>query len=508
VGQELATGDILEGKYAIGPRLGQGGMGVVYLAEHVSLGHKVAVKVLHPTEAEDPNMIARFKVEARSAASIRHRNLVEVTDFGITPDRRPFFVMEYLNGESLADRLDRRHTLTEREVVEIADQILSGLGSAHRGGVVHRDLKPENVFLARGDERREVVKLLDFGIAKIVGGSRTHPGKKDSGARPLTQQGTVLGTPGYMAPETIEGDLPVDQRADLFSVGVLIYEMLTGRRPFTGGGYLEVMSQTVSRPVPRPTAVRPDISEAMERLVLTALAKDPIDRFQSADEFVRHLTAAAVGRVPDDARPCNTRVGMPSIAPNAALTADSLGLSNSSAARTAALDAPAVRARKPVPVAHHSPSRSTFRRRARGPRFFTPLLILFLLALAGAVYFFFFHEDPFKIVAHESRTARHGRAATPGSPSTSTDGSSDSGAAATTGLPASVTLWLELKPRNAKVTLNGEALTDRPLVVPSSNAPATLRVSAPGYVPRDLSVVPDREHTLRIELKRRAVKRH
>ncbi|MBW2278082.1 MAG: serine/threonine protein kinase, partial [Deltaproteobacteria bacterium] len=149
MGHELSSGDILEGKYVIGPRLGAGGMGVVYQGEHITLGMQVAIKVLHPSEADDPTMIARFKAEARSAAAIRHQNVVEVTDFGLTPDRRPFFVMTHLKGESLSERLDRSVALTDRETVEIADQILRGLSVAHRRGVVHRDLKPENVFIAK-----------------------------------------------------------------------------------------------------------------------------------------------------------------------------------------------------------------------------------------------------------------------------------------------------------------------------------------------------------------------
>ena len=280
-------------------------MGVVYEAEHNELHLRVAIKVLHPLEAVDQNMITRFKVEARSAASIRHQNVVEVTDFGLTPDNRPFFVMEFVEGESLADRLDRQSVLSERETVEILDQILSGLSVAHKKGIIHRDIKPENVIIARQNGKK-IVKLLDFGIAKIVGGSTLSNPIHYTTARPETEQGIVLGTPGYMAPESMTGRGKVDTRADLFSVGVIMYEMITGQRPFKGTDAHTVMLETVRKPVPRPSAVNPNISKAMEQLCLTSLAKNPDERIQTTDEFVYQLTAAAVGRIPDGVRAIHT----------------------------------------------------------------------------------------------------------------------------------------------------------------------------------------------------------
>jgi serine/threonine protein kinase len=506
VGQELSQGDILEGKYTIGPRLGEGGMGVVFQAEHISLGVKVAVKVLHPSEADDSNMIARFKVEARSAAGIRHQNVVEVTDFGLTPDRRPFFVMEYLRGESLADRLDRRHTLTEREAVELADQILSGLSSAHRRGVIHRDLKPENVFLATRDEGREIVKLLDFGIAKIIGGQQTQPGKQRDSNRPLTMRGTVLGTPGYMAPETINAEESIDARADLFSVGVLLYEMLTGRRPFTGAVPHAIMSQTVSRPVPRPSAIRPDLSDAMERLILTALAKDPNDRYQTAEEFVHHLTAAAVGRVPDDARPCKTRVGMPSIAPGSNASSEALPLLDRHAVDTSQISGSGAAGSAPAAPRPAPAPRATRPIRRRAPIVVSPLMIVLLLALGGAVYYFFFYQSPMRIVEHESRTSGLPRSEHRSQPSEKPHSAGPAPSDVDTdqlGLPASVTIWLDLSPRDAVVRWDGAVVKERPLVVPGSTKPSRLRVTAKGYIPQSRGVIPDRERTFRIKLEKK-----
>jgi len=509
----LSTGDILEGKYAIGPVLGAGGMGVVYQGEHLSLGMKVAIKVLHPSEADDPTMIARFKAEARSAAAIRHQNVVEVTDFGLTPDRRPFFVMAHLKGESLADRLDRCRTLSERETVEIVDQILQGLSVAHRRGVVHRDLKPENVFLARGDDGREIVKLLDFGIAKILGGSQTHKGKRAESGRQLTMKGMVLGTPGYMAPETIEADVPIDARADLFAVGVLMYEMLAGRLPFSGGSPLEIMSNTISKPVPRPSALRSDISDAMERLILTALARDPLDRFQNTDEFEHHLTAAAVGRIPDDARPCRTRVGLPSVAPESAPSVRPAAGRHPDAT-TAPLGSRRARADKPASSGRPSGSRSVAAPVARplrrsSPIVISPLLILFLLALGGAAYYLFVYEKPFKIVEHESRTgnAPGARRETPPPPSaTDAESSPETGSTLNADLSPTVTIWIEVTPPDAVILWGDEPQTDRPLIVARGDTASVLSVSSPGYESQELRITPDSEQTVRIRLKPKARK--
>jgi serine/threonine-protein kinase len=386
--QGLLTGETLEGKYAIDRLLGQGGMGVVYAGEHVVLHRQVAIKVLHPFAADDPAVIARFEAEARAAAGIRHRNVVEVTDFGLTPDRRPFFVMELLIGESLADRLDSRIYLSEREAIDISDQILCGLGSAHRRGIVHRDLKPENIFLARDDDDRLVVKILDFGIAKILGGIAPGPfGIDGDPSRPITDAGVALGTPGYMAPETVSGRGQVDARADLFSLGVLLFEMLTGRRPFRGETPHDVIVATVSSPVPRPSSLRSDISPALERLILTALAKDPNSRYRDSDEFLRALTAAAVGRVDDGARPCRTTTDQSDIhpgPPTAALhdeprfPATSSGSGRPPVQRSAA---PPPRRRAPLRNRRFSPPIS-------------PLWILFVVGLLAAAWYFFFYQQP------------------------------------------------------------------------------------------------------------------
>jgi len=516
----LKNGQVLEGKYTILRQIGGGGMGMVYEAEHIALNVRVAVKVLHPTEADDPNVLARFKSEARSAAGIRHRNVVEVTDFGLTPDRRPFFVMEYLNGESLADRLDKRKALSEREAVEILDQILCGLSAAHKKGIIHRDLKPENVWLAQSEDGAETVKILDFGIAKIVGNALTKRLEtQDLEVRPQTQRGVVLGTPGYMAPESITVGGSADARSDLFAVGVLLYEMIVGRRPFNGVTVHEIMLATATAPVPQPSAIVPDISVPMERLILTSLAKSPEDRFQSAEEFLQYLTAAAVGRIPDNARACVTRICLPSVMPPAALkrvkqavpagSPDPLrrsevgsrprSLSGSRPGRDRDLgySSPGYAA----PPSRVSPAARTAKRpRASFSLPISPLALVFFLGVAGAFYFVYLREGPFREVGHNDDAHLEAaeaplpktRAALAPSGKTAIDPDADA---------VTVNLWLDLDPPGALVTVDGTPIADRPLVVPRSSTPIVLRATAPQMKPLAVDIVPDKDRTVVLHLR-------
>lgn len=492
----LGEGTVLEGKYKIIGEIGSGGMGVVYKAVHTTLDSMVAIKVLLPTVTDVPNVVERFKVEAKSAASIKHPNIVEVTDFGLTPDRRPFFVMEYLKGESLADRLAQRTRLPEREAVEIADQILSGLSVAHAMGVIHRDLKPENVFIAVGQGGPEKVKLLDFGVAKIVSdpGATVSPAEdlptgkypelslaKDG--RSLTMHGMVLGTPGYLAPETASNKLKADLRSDLFSVGVLLYEMLTGDLPFNGRTVNDILIATIKAPVPRLSDEVPGISKAMERLVYTALAKMPEQRFQTTGEFMRQLTAAAVGRIPDDARPCVTEVvdAGPSIpiTRNLQDEIDTMAGPSIDSNIEAAVDyrpAPVLPAyltqnkQKAVdPVSSPSPSSS------RGPStrvFMAGILVLLFLGLLSSLVVFFTRTNPDDVdpVTMKQKV-----------------------------IPM-VTIWLQVKPRGAVVSRDGKIDASRPLSVPQGKTPFKLSVSAPGHVTKNLEVVPDREQSIKVTL--------
>lgn len=277
----VQSGEVLLGRYRIGARIGRGGMATVYSAEHVTIGKKVAVKVLDPHLAESSLYVDRFLQEARAASMISHQNVVAINDFGYTrSDNLPFFVMEYLDGEDLRQTLEREERLPWTRARHIALQICSALEAAHKKGVIHRDIKPENCFILQRDEQRDFVKLLDFGIAKVT---KSEPGE-------LTSHGVVLGTLEYMSPERALNQ-PVDARADVYSLGVLLYRMMSGRTPFQNRTALDIVTAHIKeKPVPpRRTAPLADISAELENVIMRCLAKSPDDRFQSAAELARNL---------------------------------------------------------------------------------------------------------------------------------------------------------------------------------------------------------------------------
>jgi len=284
--EDPIIGTTLLGRYLVTEKIGQGGMGAVYEATHTLIGKRVAVKVLLDKYARKEQVVARLEQEARLASSIGHEHIIDITDFGQTEDGRTFVVMEFLEGESLAECLHREGALPETRILQIAQQVASALSAAHAKGIVHRDVKPENVFLIR---RKDVdyVKVVDFGISKSLRNSDL--GEEDSPR--LTQTGMVLGTPLYMSPEQARGDDELDQRIDVYALGVIMYELATGRVPYSGTNYLSIISQVLNDdPVP-PREIRPELSAEFEAIVLRAMAKDREVRYQSTDELVADVQA-------------------------------------------------------------------------------------------------------------------------------------------------------------------------------------------------------------------------
>jgi serine/threonine-protein kinase len=271
---------LLDGRYRMLRLLGEGGMGAVYLAEHVILRRQVAIKFLLADHATNKDMIARFHREARAAATIHHKNIIDVFDVGVSAQGSPFLVMEYLEGESLAALLKRAGPLNLGETCAILEQALLGLQAAHDKGILHRDLKPDNLFLAYVPNQPPTVKLIDFGISKFMEG-----GPDQS----RTQTGSVLGTPAYMSPEQARGLSTVDRRSDLFSMGTILYEMLTGAWPFVGNTFADLVAKLLFEPPNPPHLVRADFPAQAEPLLDKALAKDPDKRFQSAGEMLAAL---------------------------------------------------------------------------------------------------------------------------------------------------------------------------------------------------------------------------
>ena len=247
-------------------------MGAVYEAMHVLSSKPVAVKVLRDKYLDRPEVAQRLVQEARLASSIRHEHIVDITDSGATDDGRTFVVMEHLDGLSLAELLKREGALPEARVIEIARQAASALGAAHERGIVHRDVKPENIFLVDRDGR-DFVKVLDFGISKTLKRRRESSTRSRSSSR---TPGMVLGTPLYMSPEQARGDEDLDQRIDIWALGVILYECLTAEVPFRATNYLGVIAQVLNQEVTPPRKLRPEmrISEAMERVVQKAMARD------------------------------------------------------------------------------------------------------------------------------------------------------------------------------------------------------------------------------------------
>jgi len=275
------------GNYQALSLLGEGGMGAVYLAEHPGIGRRVAIKVLKAELDHDPQLLTRFLNEARAANAIRHPNIIEVLDSGTTERGASYLVMELLEGESLSARIKRLSRLDERSAIEIAMQTASGLGAAHAKGIIHRDLKPDNLFVIpeASDAARERVKILDFGIAKL------HAMAGDS---LKTRTGTLMGTPVYMSPEQCLGTKEVDHRSDIYSLGIIIYEMLAGRPPFISEGFGELLNMHLHEKPGPLRELAPQVTAEVDFSVMRMLAKKPDERYQSMAD-VRSALAAAAG---------------------------------------------------------------------------------------------------------------------------------------------------------------------------------------------------------------------
>ncbi|HEX8950600.1 MAG TPA: serine/threonine-protein kinase, partial [Polyangia bacterium] len=297
---DFRIGTTLEGRYRIVERLAAGGMGVVYKGELVAIGKPVAVKFLHDALTLVPDVVKRFQREATAMSKLAHPNLVSVLDSGLEKGT-PFLVMDFVSGKSLAEVL-ADGPLPATRAASLARQILAGVKAAHANHVVHRDLKPDNIILLDGVEG-DFAKILDFGLAKVLRGG------EDSAASQLTNTGFALGTPGYMSPEQARGT-EADERSDLYAVGVILYHMVTGRKPFVADSPLAVLRMHMDDAPTPPTRVAPgSCSPELERVILRAMAKEPGARWQSASEMAQALAATPEGReVAGEERPAS-RVG-------------------------------------------------------------------------------------------------------------------------------------------------------------------------------------------------------
>ncbi|HEY8075008.1 MAG TPA: protein kinase [Labilithrix sp.] len=295
--REALVGKTIAGKYLLQSLLGHGGMGAVYEAEHTAIGKKVAIKFVDPEFATDESVVKRFSREARAMSAIESAHIVTVFDAG-TEDGRPYLVMELLRGEDLGQRLRRSRRVPLGESMHVIAQVLKGLARAHAAGIVHRDLKPDNVFLAKTDTDPMFAKIVDFGISKIERPRAT------TSPLALTGRGTVLGTPLYMSPEQAQCATDVDSRADLYSVGAMLFECLSGRPPHTGETYEQIILSICMRDAPDLRAVEPSVPENVSQFVARALARERGQRYSSAERMLAALHEVAPAertRVPLDA---------------------------------------------------------------------------------------------------------------------------------------------------------------------------------------------------------------
>ncbi len=278
----LQPGIVISDRYKIIRVIGQGGMGAVYEAEHTGVGRHVAVKVLLPDFAKNPDSCARFEREARAAAEIGHDNIIDVLDVGVH-DGRPFMVMEFLKGETLKERMERCGPLSPEGAAYVMVQALSALGAAHAAGIIHRDLKPDNLFLTTKAGLKDFVKLLDFGISKFSddGEASTQP----------AESGALMGTLVYMSPEQVLARRDIDARSDLYSAGVMLYEMVTGKVPFDAASQAGLLREIVHRPEGMKAAreVNVELPAELDAVITKSVEKDRADRFESASAFAEAL---------------------------------------------------------------------------------------------------------------------------------------------------------------------------------------------------------------------------
>jgi serine/threonine protein kinase len=521
-------GRVFDRKYQIMRLIGEGGMATIYEAEHTTINRKVAVKVMHEDVAAIPGATDRFFLEAQSASSIGHPNIIEIHHVGEEDDGTVFMVEELLMGISLKDLLSREGKLKPRAAVAIVLQVLSALAAAHDKGIVHRDIKPDNIFLSIDSRKKREVKLLDFGVAKVQE-------DQTGGDQGLTRTGTVLGTPKYMSPEQARG-LTVDGRTDIWAVGIILYEMLSGLQPFDGENYNKVLSDILME-TPEPLGqLLPKLSLALLHIVEKAMAKDRDLRYTSAAEMISDL-------LPSEKK-------VESLIPTTAVKAlkDSVAPSTAATDQTRTLDEFTHRPESDQYVSNtvqlepgYMPTETPFRDvrisaggepRSEKPapglnvRRFIRIVIATVIVLVG-LRLFMSEGSPLNRLfrtAYEETTGFFGQlfmeipssekpAADIQAPKTLDEKyqvakrkSKEAALAKQVAAPTEVTIKIKGLPRKAKMTLDGNTITS-PFALPLSQTPVSVEITARGFMPLAKSIVPDQDQTIELRMKKKRRRR-
>jgi serine/threonine-protein kinase len=513
---EDRTGDVLDGRYRLESLLGEGGMGQVYQGVHLVTGRKVAVKFLLPELADNAEAVGRFYREARAATAIGSEHICEVLDMCPPETGEPFLVMEYLKGETLKDRLARDIQLQLADTGHIFLQVLEALHEAHKAGIVHRDIKPENVFLLDRGERPTLVKLLDFGISKFSShGTEDHS---------LTRTGTVLGTPYYMSPEQASGDRDVGPLSDLYAVGVMLYESLTGAVPFDAESFSALVVKIVTETPVHPCQRNGVVPQALGDMVLKSMARSQDDRFDSAKDMAQGLRGCLGGATGNyAAAPADESFSLPMIdgAYNGSMSGPSAGVmadGGSAVAMIPGASGVSQQTQTPMTMERLGESRSQPRMlffvlggAALAGLFLVVLAVVFLLPglsetsddgqgeVAAAVVNDVVPESPPSPVMDMAATVDASEAADQDA------GAQAAQVEAAPAAPATVNIRFQIEPDNARVFLDDERLAEgasATVELPADGAVHRLRVEARGYTELLREFTANEDQVIALELER------
>ncbi|MCU0663204.1 MAG: serine/threonine protein kinase [Myxococcota bacterium] len=479
-------GQLVDGKYQLVDLLGEGGMAAVYLADHTVLHQKVALKVLRSEKVKDPSAIKRFYREAQATAAIAHPAIVNIFDAGQAPWGEPYLAMEYLKGESLGTLIERVGVLSLSEAAALITPVLEALSAAHQAGIVHRDLKPENIFLAKNEAGGVEVKIIDFGVSKFT--------RQAGNFTQLTQLGAIVGTPHYMPIEQLLGQ-EIDHRADIYACGVVLYEMLTGRRPFDAPNYTAVLGRIMSQKMTPPHKANPAFPRQAEPLILKAMSREPKDRYASAAAMRLAVSAIASDEVRfNGAKTMATRVSSAFVG---------LGDLGRPEPPTAQFREPidTVDEERPATVDTWSGS-GTHRGPSRGLGLMLAGVfvgsLLVTAGIIGAVLVFesrsASREDKAKIAALPTLPEA------PEAPVAATTPQTPRVTEAPSPRPDSVRIHLIDLPSKARVQFDGGLVAANPFRVKPRSASVPLRVVAEGFNAFELAFIPDKDTTIVVQM--------